>query len=120
MFEKESRREITCFRIFEDLTAAPTKIYIGLGMDDDSFWIENPFMSNTVEFWGINESATYDYIAYIYPDGDNVRLFPIVEEKLSAESQDSESKNSSHHSRINPILTQCSRLSAMDSISKYL
>ena len=65
MFEKRCKKEITCFRIFENAFEGHPRVYIGLSMEEDSLWIEDPFLSTHAEFWGKTETGSYEFIRYI-------------------------------------------------------
>lgn len=65
MFEKESESEISCFRVLESSSEHFSSIYIGLGMDEDALWFEDPFLSKNLEVWGSNETGTYEFYYYL-------------------------------------------------------
>jgi WD40 repeat protein len=64
VFDKDCERELSCFRVFLN-PDVPDKVYIGLSMEEDGWWIENPFFGSEIEFWGKNEGEVYEYIRYL-------------------------------------------------------
>lgn len=65
MFDKDTEKEVSCFRIYEQGFGKDKRIYIGLGMEEGSLWIENPFLCKNIEVWGKSETGTYQFYEYI-------------------------------------------------------
>jgi WD40 repeat protein len=65
MFQQEFNTEISKINLFSSDFEGTFKNYISLGLQDNSVCIENPFLSDSITYLGINKYAEYEFLQYI-------------------------------------------------------